>query len=884
MSIFPRVEVFFDRFVGSLDQSQLTTTEKKLLNLIRNNFDSIAAVGTGQGKRAKKINELIQISGASITDVIPSFVIATSAVAFPLNKLLELSIEDFRGFGSKEEFKFPKRITLIYGPNGTGKSSFCEALEYSMLGYIVEAAKKRIEINKYIKNSATGRSSKPILKAKDNIGNEITLNPSPFDYYFCFIEKNRIEEFSRISSYTHADQQNLLSQLFGLEDFNKFVDEFTENISNYIDIKGKKSEELKVKQQAIEKDKSIIADYTKKISDLESEKVRIAQDAGLSISFDELDKYLHDNNGFPGHISELNKALQNPVSKVYDFLDTHSVLDKSTKLKSQIKDYSEKHVEFLSLRDKIVFHQLFKAVSELKEVVPDKCPVCETSIKGGLFGLKSVKRNPYKNAEEKLKELEKIASIENELDKYWKDLRNETNSINTVISKRAEIAEQISISNYPSIQFPDAEPDKHDQTFIQSILNSLTKIDESKSIFQIYDSQLNELNASAANAVQHREKLQKESELLSALSKRIKDVKGKYEIYSETIKTSQAAVDNFIASNQSLITEAEAENQQLGINTEYVKAYGSIKAKLTTFKNDLPSSMITGLNELTKELYNKINHHDPSCELIDKIELPLISEQQIRIWFQDDPSKEHNALLILSEGHIRCLGLAILLAKVIQEGRKIVIFDDIVNAIDDDHRGGVRELIFSDSKFNDCQIILTTHAEQFIKDLDNQFPAPVYETTVDRFTFLYPENRSIRYQKTTANYLKKASEALGKLEKLDALTNCRKALENISAMFWNKLSKRYQVELSVSMRNPKSLPDLMSIILGLIKFLKKNVTTEYSDVTTLLEWISGMETTHHNIWNYLNKGIHEEIDRQEFDQSIVQTLYDKLLELDSKTK
>ncbi|MGF3860388.1 AAA family ATPase [Salmonella enterica] len=32
---------------------------------------------------------------------------------------------------------------LIYGPNGTGKSSFCEALEYTLLGNVAEAESKR---------------------------------------------------------------------------------------------------------------------------------------------------------------------------------------------------------------------------------------------------------------------------------------------------------------------------------------------------------------------------------------------------------------------------------------------------------------------------------------------------------------------------------------------------------------------------------------------------------------------------------------------------------------------------------------------------------------------------------------------------------------------
>lgn len=40
---------------------------------------------------------------------------------------------------SPETFNLGSDITLVYGANGTGKSSFCEARETAMLGYFSEA-------------------------------------------------------------------------------------------------------------------------------------------------------------------------------------------------------------------------------------------------------------------------------------------------------------------------------------------------------------------------------------------------------------------------------------------------------------------------------------------------------------------------------------------------------------------------------------------------------------------------------------------------------------------------------------------------------------------------------------------------------------------------
>src|SRR4030042_1259616 len=71
-------------------------------------------------------------------------------------KLINLIIENFRGVSNYEKIDFSKKYTFIYGPNGSGKSSLCEALEYSMLGYINEAILKRISIEQYTINMITG--------------------------------------------------------------------------------------------------------------------------------------------------------------------------------------------------------------------------------------------------------------------------------------------------------------------------------------------------------------------------------------------------------------------------------------------------------------------------------------------------------------------------------------------------------------------------------------------------------------------------------------------------------------------------------------------------------------------------------------------------------
>jgi ABC-type bacteriocin/lantibiotic exporter with double-glycine peptidase domain len=74
------------------------------------------------------------------------------------------------------------------------------------------------------------------------------------------------------------------------------------------------------------------------------------------------------------------------------------------------------------------------------------------------------------------------------------------------------------------------------------------------------------------------------------------------------------------------------------------------------------------------------------------------------------------------EGHIRCIGLAIQLAKTLRVRAPLIVFDDAINAIDHDHRSGIRYALFESDRFRETKIIVTCHSPEFIKDVQNSLP------------------------------------------------------------------------------------------------------------------------------------------------------------------
>ena len=232
-------------------------------------------------------------------------------------------------------------------------------------------------------------------------------------------------------------------------------------------------------------------------------------------------------------------------------------------------------------------------------------------------------------------------------------------------------------------------------------------------------------------------------------------------------------------------------------------------------------------------------------------------------------TRTHDALHILSEGHIKVLGLSILLAKAVYENLGFLIFDDIVNAIDDDHRGGIAKLLLCHADLKDKQHILTCHGENFINKLEHKLGTSQAAKHVKSYRF-FPadtiETRGVQVSiGDSKHYLLKAKESLGKNNLKDSATDCRRAVESISYQLWKKLNRRLKVNLKVTMRSPGVPPDLSTVVDSLIKELGKIL-----EVDALRENLLELKARYP--WSLLNKGVHEDDDQPEFERTDISKL------------
>lgn len=866
------------RFMQTLSAPSATDDVRKLANLFLDKLDVIQPLGTSQGQRVKKITQLAQVDWKTLPIDITVETASPSDNTPSISRLTNLSVGPFRGFAREEKFNLNSSLVLIYGPNGTGKSSFCEALEYGLLGNVSEAEAKRFRSqDEYFKNAHTGKFSKPIIEAinAEGITQKVVANES--SYRFCFVEKNRIDNFSRIAAHSPARQTELISSLFGLEKFNDFVRGFSSDIdARYIDLVGVNKKQLQEKQQALLGHKQAIENNTKELSELAVREVQLAQTQDTQTTFSEMISSLGTVEA-PGKISKLESELQKaPPSKTG--LTLQGLLDIYEDINCSDKGLASKSLELSRVSEGVSFKKLYTAIQSLQDNNQSYCPACKTP-------LEIVTNDPFKLATQELAKLAHLTQLEIEYDQFAESRRKGVESAQRILqvackhydsSKEFESLEaflvpegtQVSWEWWASLHVENGE----DKTGWQALKDRILSLEGRDA--QIHAELL------------ERDPKQKELNVLRQVAQQVLVLQTQRKGLEEGIQNATAAIVAFDDENKELISAAEDEVGTVQQNQEIAAAYAKITVLLSAYKDQLPNLLVADLGDNVAELYNAFNRFDSEQDLIASIKLPIASGQRIEISFQNDPRRYFDALHILSEGHIRCIGLAILLAKNIKEKCPVLVFDDPVNAIDEEHRKAIRMTLFKDKFFTSTQIIIACHGNEFFKDTHQLIGKESAGKSESYIFCSQTDEKHIQVSSLSRpiNYVLAASTLNDQGELRDALMSARRALEELCPRIWTYYNKHGGGPISLLQRAPNAPIDLRSLAEKLAfemekaKFEIKNREL----IATSLRTILGPNGQHPH-WVCLNKGTHEEEDREEFEKTVVTEIVDALLVLDKST-
>lgn len=873
----------FERFVRWLygQERRSSADVRRFANLLLANFDDLSGTSRQRSQRSVYIAGLMRQALAGVADEAPSQDGDNPDGVWPWTRLRSFTLGPFRGFRTPESFDLTKQVILFYGPNGTGKTSLCEGLEYALLGDVEEASAKRIAPQTYLKNIHARCFAPPILKATDYKGREIDVAANPDTYRFCFIEKNRIDAFSRIAAKPNAQRAELVATLFGMDQFSEFVSHFNESIDGQLTLIGEKQAALAARQAALAADQNTVKGEGVASQSLHDEEVALAELFAPGTTYAGL-KLLFGTADSPGRLQELD-AILGSVPPVAIGITRAGVLAAFETAHGCAVKLNEIKAALLAKSDQVSFKGLYESVLALQQSVGDRCPACDTP----LDGPSHVAVNPYDKAAEGLKRLQELGSLQerqrianseenNASREIWRilgvirDYVVAQNERETPIGRYLErLPAEPAWSRWAEI-YPQPFKDQPPPPMLEQLLSLADRIAAQ--------------DEASRRAQEERQLRNAERQRLIDFQLKVQAQDLKWQQLRENVEAANQRISLFNENNAVLIEQAAQEKVSIETDRPLKSLYDNFLLELRSYRDQLPAQLMAGLNDTAKELYNSFNRNDRDEDKLATLHLPLTGDGKIEISFRGKPDIRVDALHVLSEGHVRCLGLAILLAKAKSIKCPLIVFDDAINAIDHDHRGGIRETIFESDHFAEIQVVVTCHSNEFIKDIQQHLPVGRRNNSK---VYLLRHHDGDYHPKVinnipSANYIAKAKAEREILNDRGALAAARQALEMLSQKTWRWLASHDQGALSLKIFGPNSAPQLRTLCESLLKRLSEAETFDHGNKELLKQAygrILGIPEQN-LVWTNLNKGTHEEADRDDFDSELVESVIKTLEELD----
>lgn len=620
-------------------------------------------------------------------------------------KINNLKIKGVRGAKDTLELPLNGKSVLLYGDNGSGKSSISDAIEWFYTNKIKHLSTPEIDTSDAIRNA----------KLLDVENSEVSISYT-----------NSILDATKTLSFKNSKLVQKVSNTS--EDFKKYLDDSEKEnlisryqyIRNFVDKpKGEKLKHLSdiIGFEEVTKIKSVLlkslnnAKSNLKTQNFETlinnEKQKLIQHIGASITqeknlFDTInDKIKKLNTGIEVKSFEDIQNLLILLSKGVDtnqqfelkFLeDCKSAL---TLLKNETKlledEYSKYFNEFEIITNDVeaikqtFFEELLKAGSKIlssKYLKDDNCPLCLQT----------------KNSDELLSEIKiRLANIEESSQKKAK-FGVALNSVKDIGIERIKRLDVL-INN--------TQADKENN---QTVKEGLTAI---KTKIQNYQNtaDIKVTSGDKLPVVDIIKLIENDFEFLKNINDRIIKIQE-----SQKGETPAVLYSKITASKDAFLSIKKFESQKLILENQQ-KSFQLIYDEFEKQQKEGLDNFINSFSVKINEYYQFMNPDEPfqDIEIITKGEEDELDGLTIKYKYND--KWEVNPLKHFSESHLNCLGLSFFLASVdaFNIENDFIILDDVISSFDSNHRRRFADLLFD--KFSKHQIILLTHEKEWFTNI-----------------------------------------------------------------------------------------------------------------------------------------------------------------------
>lgn len=709
-------------------------------------------------------------------------------------RLKKLTVRGFRGFNEEQLIPLNSDVILIYGLNGSGKSSFTEAIEWLFFDEIsrqrLSRCKSEYQYEEYLRNLFYSSSDNPFVELEGIIsGKSILLKKEiTSEGNRLFIDGNEVKNFdslnlnlencfrpmlaqTEIKALVDSEQKDRweqLSSILGQDDLTKLRE-------NLINLRNKKKDES---YKLIEtKWNAIISD----VSDLEtlSSLIEPIKQLDLSTIVNELQKIIGSQ---ARTLDELLREARNKQKSLFN-----------TELGKRVAEVSYKESEELKENlDKVLSHfkeleaQAIKSTSGghdhkyleflrtgISYAKPPECPFCLA---------RSLKA-------ERLTEIDK--SLE-----QGKDAQE----AKTQFQQRKENIDQW-IQLFPD-KIKGFLPQQQELKVISQKFLDIEE-EEIASLIQDFERKVGVSIKEFQNAI------------ISACEYQFTDIENKYFHGQKDIEVSkkiEKIIREVIVQSESIISEWEKHKTKIAdkipfsgqANQEELKKWltvekiivffikarifieqtyllnrvDKIQAKLEQYEKDEVSRLLKEHAGEIKKYYEKLNPGDQIQ--FSSIEVKGGTRRQAKLKAKAF-GKEVNPVTFFSEAHSNSLALSIYFPQRVDRNEtwETIILDDPIQSMDENHSQALIDILVDLSAKK--QVIVLTHSKGFFKRLCSRF----YHLKPEVYSFFYNDEKGpsiILDQGETLEHLKLIKENCEKGDPRSLETasqQLRKAIESV---------------------------------------------------------------------------------------------------------
>lgn len=654
-----------------------------------------------------------------------------------MTEIKEIRISGFRGVRGILPLNFVKgnsiRSMVIYGRNGTGKSSITDSWEWFHSERIIHLSREGAGYNSYPHKNATSgetyieidfakkelgtirltydnkRITKPIVSGEMEKLRELAPHPCHirFEDLTRFVFLTKTEKFDALALIMGFTPQVELQKAFRrvlrefevkIEDKTKEVNRIKERLLIALDLKELDDNEYLdgmnkiLLNNGVDK-ASLIADIDKKKDILNSLVVNDPRTARINL----LKQVIESLNPSKFEKKFIKNLIEYPIN-VQMFLEDEYDLTKILLL-----DLYEQGRKIISQVDKDGT-KVFSSITSSGQSV-DVCPLCGQIYDGNLSDhisdeTRSLnKLQELRNAlEEKRATLQKQMPSDSDYDVSYTKLKNnlvELDSIfKLIVVKESALAVKEKLSTINKLLGCNAESLSF--SILGEIKKSVELLQTEIKKFDLYRSQ------SEGRVREELNQLEKNNELRMKLVEGNKIFSFAFELWKE-LKTNERSLDNLkkISENFTEIVNKYIDLSMVNVQKRFEIISDDVKKYFGILEQDtdgLKGAVLKFLPEEDRAVELQIDFHGESI---------------------------YPAYKYLSESQLNSFGLSVFLAsaKYFNVDFKFIILDDIINSFDGYKRPRIIELL--KTQFSEHQILLLTHDNVWHELLFESFPLSI---------------------------------------------------------------------------------------------------------------------------------------------------------------